>query len=155
YERVLRNLAGLGRVDRHGSRSGRFDTEHRRVDVLVVGGGRSGLSAARAAAAAGESVLLVDENARPFADEPFELLAPARALGVYEGRLVPVAAGNLLLRVRAGRIVVATGAVEQPLVFPGNDLVGVMLPDGARRLIRDFALQPGGRAVVIAADDRG
>ena len=55
---------------------------------------------------------------------------------------------------RAERIVVATGAVEQPLVFPGNDLVGVMLPDGARRLIRDFALKPGERAVVIAADDR-
>ena len=49
---------------------------------------------------------------------------------------------------------VATGAIEQPLVFPGNDLVGVMLPDGVRRLIRDFALKPGERAVVIAADDR-
>ena len=30
-----------------------------------------------------------------------------------------------------------------------------MLPDGARRLIRDFGLKPGERAVVIAADDRG
>ena len=155
YERGLRTLAGLGRVDRHGRRTRRHDVEHRRVDTLVVGGGRSGLAAARDAAAAGESVLLVDENARRFGAEPFELLAPARALGVYEGGLVPVESGNLLLRVRAGRIVVATGAVEQPLVFPNNDLVGVMLPDGARRLIRDFALKPGGRAVVIAADDRG
>ena len=123
--------------------------------MLVVGGGRSGLAAARAAAAAGERVLLVDENVRRFGDEPFELVAPGRALGIYEGGLVPVEAGNLLLRVRAGRIVVATGAVEQPLVFPGNDLVGVMLPDGALRLIRDFGLKPGERAVVIAADERG
>jgi sarcosine oxidase, subunit alpha len=154
YERFLRNVAGLGRVDKHRGRTTRYDAEHRRVDVLVIGGGRSGLAAARAAAEHGDRVLLVDENARRFDGEPFEIVAPGRALGVYEGGLVPVDAGRLLLRVRAGRIVVATGAVEQPLVFPGNDLVGVMLPDGARRLIRDFALKPGERAVVLAADDR-
>ena len=51
------------------------------------------------------------------------------------------------------RIVVATGAIEQPLVFPGNDLVGVMLPDGVRRLIRDFSIKPGERAIVLGADD--
>jgi sarcosine oxidase, subunit alpha len=154
YERFLRNVAGLGRVDKHRGRTARFDAEHRRVDVLVVGGGRSGLAAAREAAARGDDVLLVDENARRYDDEPFEIVAPARALGIYEGGLVPVDAGSLLLRVRARRIVVATGVVEQPLVFPGNDLVGVMLPDGVRRLIRDFALRPGERAVILAADDR-
>ena len=100
-------------------------------------------------------MLLVDENVRCRGDEPFELVAPGRAIGIYEGGLVPVEAGNVLLRVRAKRIVVATGAIEQPLVFPGNDLVGVMLPDGALRLIRDFGLKPGERAVVIAADARG
>jgi sarcosine oxidase subunit alpha len=154
YEKFLRNVAGLGRVDKHRGRTTRYDAEHRSVDVLVIGGGRSGLAAARAAAADGDRVLLVDENTRSYGEEPFEVVAPASALGIYEGGLVPVAAGRLLLRVRAGRIVVATGAVEQPLVFPGNDLVGVMLPDGARRLIRDFALKPGERAVLIAADDR-
>jgi sarcosine oxidase subunit alpha len=154
YEKFLRNVAGLGRVDKHRGRTTRYDAEHRRVDLLVVGGGRSGLAAARTAAERGDCVLLVDENSRRFDDEPFDIVAPGRALGIYEGGLVPVDAGRLLLRVRAGRIVVATGAVEQPLVFSGNDLVGVMLPDGARRLIRDFALKPGERAVVLAADDR-
>ena len=154
YEKFLRNVAGLGRIDKHRGRTTRYDVEHRRVEVLVIGGGRSGLQAARAATANGERVLLVDENARRYGNEPFEIVAPGRALGIYEGGLVPVDAGRLLLRVRAVRIVVATGALEQPLVFPGNDLVGVMLPDGARRLIRDFALKPGSRAVVLAADDR-
>jgi sarcosine oxidase subunit alpha len=154
YERFLRSVAGLGRVDRHRGRTTRYDVEHRRVDVLVVGGGRSGLEAARRAAADGEGVLLVDENLRRYGEEPFEIVAPGRAIGIYEGGLVPVDAGSVLLRVRAGRIVVATGTVEQPLVFPGNDLVGVMLPDGVRRLIRDFALRPGERAVLVAADDR-
>jgi sarcosine oxidase subunit alpha len=76
-----------------------------------------------------------------------------RAIGIYEGGLVPVDAGSVLYRVRAGRIVVATGAIEQPLVFPGNDLVGVMLPDGVRRLVRDFSIRPGSRAVVMGCED--
>src|SRR5699024_7641014 len=38
-------------------------------------------------------------------------------------------------------------------VFAGNDLVGVMLPDGVRRLIRDFSIKPGERAVVLGSDD--
>jgi sarcosine oxidase subunit alpha len=154
YERFLRNVAGLGRVDRHARRSGRFDVEHRRTDVLVIGGGEAGLRAASEAAARGEELVLVDEG-RPRSDHGFEIVAPARAIGIYEGGLVPVDAGHLLLRFRAKRIVVATGAVEQPLVFPGNDLVGVMLPDGVRRLVRDFSLKPGERAIVIATDDRG
>jgi sarcosine oxidase subunit alpha len=156
YERFLRNVAGLGRVDEHARRTGRFDVEHRRRDVLVVGGGEAGLNAAAEAAARGEAVVLVDEGVPDPGDRTgFEIVAPARALGVYEGGLVPVDAGRLLLRFRARRIVVATGTVEQPLVFPGNDLVGIMLPDGVRRLVRDFSLKPGERAVVIAADDRG
>jgi len=154
YERFLRNVAGLGRVDKHGGRTKRYDTEHRSVDVLVIGGGRSGLRAAKEAAERGEHVVLVDENPPRGQPDGFELIAPARAIGVYEGGLVPVDAGSVLIRFRAGRIVVATGTVEQPLVFGGNDLVGVMLPGGVRRLVRDFALRPGDRAVVIAADDR-
>jgi sarcosine oxidase subunit alpha len=154
YEKFLRNVAGLGRVDKHRGRAGRYDTEHRTVDVLVVGGGRSGLRAAREAALRGEDVLVVDENRPGGEADGFELIAPARAIGVYEGRLVPVDAGSLLLRIRAKRIVVATGTIEQPLIFPGNDLVGVMLPGGVRRLVRDFAIKPGERAVVVAADDR-
>jgi sarcosine oxidase subunit alpha len=156
YERFLRNVAGLGRVDEHARRTGRFDVEHRRAGVLVIGGGEAGLDAAAEAAGRGEHVVLVDEGRPDPGDRRgFELVAPARALGVYEGGLVPVDTGRVLLRFRAQRIVVATGTVEQPLVFGGNDLVGVMLPNGVRRLVRDFSLKPGERAVVITADDRG
>src|SRR5438132_7026050 len=138
YERFLRNVAGLGRIDRHAERSRRFDTEHRRAEVLVIGGGASGVAAATQAAAEGRQVVLVDETARPPADG-FEVLAPATAIGIYEGGLVPVDAGDVLYRFRADRIVVATGSIEQPLVFPGNDLVGVMLPSAVRRLVREWA----------------
>jgi sarcosine oxidase subunit alpha len=150
YERVLRNVAGLGRVDKHARRSRRFDTEHRRAEVLVIGGGRAGVEAARKEAGEGRQVVLVHDGA-PLGDGGFETIAPARAIGIYEGGLVPVDAGEILYRFRAERIVVATGTVEQPLVFPGNDLVGVMLPSGVRRLVRDWSLKPGERAVVVTA----
>ncbi len=155
YEKFLRNAAGLGKLDPHSGHSRRYDTEHRRARVLVVGGGQAGRAAALAAATLGPGVVLVDEDAR-LADlslEGVEVLAPARALGIWEGGLVPVDAGTVLYRFRAERIVVATGATEQPVVFPGNDLVGVMLPEGVRRLIRDFSIKPGKRAVVIGTDD--
>ncbi len=153
YERALRSAAGLGRVpERLPPR--RYDSEHRRADVLVIGGGASGRAAATEAARSGVPVMLVDERGG-FEPDGYELLAPARAVGIYEGGLVPVDAGTTLYRVRARRIVVATGSLEQPLLFPGNDLVGVMLPDGVRRLIRDFSIRPGERAVIVGADDQG
>jgi sarcosine oxidase subunit alpha len=153
FEKFLRSMAGLGAVDPHAVRTRRFDSEHRHVDTLVIGGGRSGRDAARAAAPRG-SVLLVEESLEPLGPVPgVEVLQPARALGIYEDNLVPVDAGSLLVRVRAGKIVVATGALEQPLVFPGNDLVGIVLPQAIRRMVGSWSLRAGKRAVVIAADD--
>jgi len=154
FERFLRSAAGLGRVDKHAGRKRRFDTENRHVDVLVIGGGRSGVEAARQAQIRGEDVVLVDEGPEPVERLGFLVLWPARAIGIYEGNLVPVEAGSTLVRFRAKHIVVATGALEQPLLFPGNDLVGVMLPGGARRMIELWSLRPGRRAVVLAGDDR-
>jgi sarcosine oxidase subunit alpha len=63
--------------------------------------------------------------------------------------------GDTLHQVRAARHVFATGAIEQPLVFAGNDLPGVMLSGGARRLAALYAVLPGRRAVVATTSDRG
>src|SRR4051794_17286427 len=156
YEKVLRNLARLGRVGGTNGHARRYDTEHLRAEVLVIGGGSSGRAAAAAHAAAGREVFLVDEGSRaPERGGGYTVLAPARALAIYEGGLVPVDAGDVLYRVRAERIVVATGTLEQPLVFPGNDLVGVVLPSAVRRLVDDWAIRPATRAVVVAADAAG
>jgi sarcosine oxidase subunit alpha len=175
YEKVLRNAAGLGKLDPAGARLDRIDVEHRHVDVVVVGGGEAGLQAALEAATAGHSVIVVEEGPEPggslLADRDgigrarelaarataagAEILAPASAIGIFVAGLVPVACGNLLLKIRTHEIVVASGVVEQPLVFPGNDLVGVMLPDGVRRLVNHWSIAPGRRAVVLSVDDRG
>ena len=58
-------------------------------------------------------------------------------------------------RCARGGIVYATGSIEQPLLFPGNDLPGVMLSGGAVRLAALYGLSPGSRAVVATVDDRG
>ena len=153
YERFLRSVAGLGKVDEHRGRTQRYDVEHRRAEVLVIGAGRSGRAAARGYAAEGRHVVLVDADAE--GGEPGIELVRGSAIGVYEGGLVPVDGGTVLYRFRAERVVVAAGGVEQPLVFPGNDLVGVMLPSAVRRLVGRWSLRPGRRAVIVSADDGG
>ena len=53
-----------------------------------------------------------------------------------------------LWHIRAKKVLIATGAVERPLVFPGNDRPGVMLADAAARYITRYAAVPGHRAVI-------
>jgi sarcosine oxidase subunit alpha len=155
YEKFLRNLAGLGRIDPHAERRDRYDTEHRHAEVLVIGASEAGIARAAELAEQGRRVVLVDENSSAPEIPGVEVIAPGRALGIWEGGLVPVDAGNVLYRYRAEQIVVATGAIEQPLVFPGNDLVGVMLPEAVRRLVDEWAIRPGERAVVVTTDENG
>ncbi len=52
----------------------------------------------------------------------------APALGHFDG-LVAVWQGDTLHQIRARHHIYATGAIEQPLVFAGNDLPGVMLSE--------------------------
>jgi sarcosine oxidase, subunit alpha len=174
YEKVLRRAAGLGKIAKSQPER-EWDTEYRRrhCDVLVVGGGAAGLSAAIAAAEQGADVVLCDEGPEPGgrllfegpADRARELTERARAagvevlsnapaLGAFDG-LIPVWQKDTLHQVRAERVVYATGSIEQPLLFPGNDLPGVMLSGGARRLAALYAVSPGTVAVVAAVDDRG
>ncbi|HVZ09303.1 sarcosine oxidase subunit alpha family protein [Rhodopila sp.] len=58
-----------------------------------------------------------------------------------------------LWQVRAGRVILATGAIERPLVFPDNDRPGIMLAEAARVYVNRFGVLPGRRAVVAAGDD--
>ena len=52
-------------------------------------------------------------------------------------------------RVRAARVLLATGAIERPLVFADNDRPGVMLASAARCYVNRYAVRPGRRALVF------
>ena len=58
-----------------------------------------------------------------------------------------------LWRVRAKRIIVATGALERPLSFANNDMPGVMLASAVRDYIRLWGVLPGRRVVICANND--
>jgi sarcosine oxidase subunit alpha len=58
-----------------------------------------------------------------------------------------------LWRVRCKQIVTATGAIERPLSFAGNDVPGVMLASAVRDYVVNFAVSPGDRTVVVTNND--
>ena len=82
-------------------------------------------------------------------------------IGVFErvgDHLAPgsLAAGmprHRLWKVRAKRVVLATGAHERPLVFANNDRPGVMMASAARTYVNRYAVKPGARAVIFANND--
>ena len=55
--------------------------------------------------------------------------------------------------IRAGEVVLATGAIERPLPFEDNDLPGVMLASAARTYAFQYGVRPGGRAVMFTNND--
>ncbi|MDI4235578.1 sarcosine oxidase subunit alpha [Bradyrhizobium sp. Arg237L] len=56
-------------------------------------------------------------------------------------------------QVRAREVVLATGAIERPMVFPGNDRPGIMMAEAARTYANRYGALPGTRAVVFTACD--
>jgi sarcosine oxidase subunit alpha len=193
YEPYIRAAAGLGRAPARADPD-RYANRYAHCDVLVVGGGPSGMAAAHAAAAAGARVILCDEQAQfgglLLADSHANVDAPAAAwlaqslaslrdnarvtllprstaFGYFPHNLIginqrltdhlPDPAGDQprerCWQVRAREVVLAAGAIERPLVFPGNDRPGIMLASAARSFLNRYAVIPGRRAVLITACD--
>jgi sarcosine oxidase subunit alpha len=58
-----------------------------------------------------------------------------------------------LWRIRAAQTIAATGAIERPLAFAGNDIPGVMLASAVRDYVVNFAVSPGDRTVIVTNND--
>ena len=58
-----------------------------------------------------------------------------------------------LWRIRASRIVTATGAIERPLSFAGNDIPGVMLAGAVRDYALNYGVSIGDRTVIVTNND--
>ncbi|HEU5442323.1 MAG TPA: 2Fe-2S iron-sulfur cluster-binding protein, partial [Steroidobacteraceae bacterium] len=105
--------------------------------------------------AAAESELRAAANAR--------VLTRTTAFGCYDHNLValcerieePRANGlrERLWQIRADQVVLATGAIERPIVFPDNDVPGVMLASAAMTYASQYAVRPGNRVVLVTSGD--
>ena len=170
YEPLIRRAAGLGRAPTQPDPD-RYVQRYAHCDVLVIGAGAAGLAAAAQAVSSGARVILCDEH--PTIEAPFAasdrvtLLPRTTAFGYYPHNIVglaerltdhlaspdPAQARERLWQVRAREIVLATGALERPLVFPGNDRPGIMLSGAALTYLQHYAVLPGRRIAVVTSHD--
>jgi sarcosine oxidase, subunit alpha len=179
WERMIRNAAGLGITNFNFPRITKRKL-HTHSDVLIIGAGPAGLSAAILAAEAGLQVTIVDENKhiggslsydrgghsvaaeylkdllQKVASQPnIKVFSGAYAAGYYPDHLIPIVSASGINKVRARAVIVASGAFEQPPVFRYNDLPGVMLGSAAQRLIYRYGVKPFNNGIVFTANDYG
>ncbi|SAK68172.1 sarcosine oxidase subunit alpha [Caballeronia fortuita] len=193
YEEVIRDAAGLGEAPKQLD-ADRYDKCFAHCDVLVVGGGPSGLAAAHAAALSGARVILVDDqrelggsllscraeiDGKPALQwvqkiegelrkmPDVKILSRSTAFGYQDHNLVTITqrltehlpvsrrsgTRELMWKVRAKRVVLATGAHERPIVFGNNDLPGIMLASAVSTYMHRYAVLPGRNAVVFTNND--
>ncbi|AIA74841.1 sarcosine oxidase subunit alpha [Halomonas campaniensis] len=200
YEKYIRKAAGLGRSPMEADPDS-YDHLHQHCDVLVVGAGAAGLSAALAAARGGARVIVADEQeemggsllgsretldgksadqwvARTLEElaecDNVTLLPRTTANGYHDhnfvtlherrtehlGETAPVVNGrrpvrSRMHRVRAGQVILATGAHERPLVYAGNDVPGNLLASAVSTYIRRYGVVPGRQLVLSTSNDDG
>ncbi|MEJ6784505.1 sarcosine oxidase subunit alpha family protein [Aminobacter sp. Piv2-1] len=192
-EHIIRRAAGLGRAG-HAPDPSRYERMNAFCDVLVVGSGPAGLSAAREAAASGLRVILAEldpefggsanwsgetidgEPAATWASDivgelkehkNVRLLKRTTVWGYYDGNTIAAlervsdheaspakgAPRHRQWTIRAGSVVLAAGAFERPLVFPGNDRPGVMMASAAMRYANQYGVLPGEKIAVFTNND--
>jgi D-hydroxyproline dehydrogenase subunit alpha len=141
------------------------------ADLVVVGGGPAGVSAALAAAERGLTVTLIDNSPllggqiwRGTRPKPVRAASRHRRVDVEASMSVIRAdtrnGGGALLFVRgpegarvidAPAVVLATGASELSLPFPGWDLPGVVTPGAAQALLKAHGVRVGARVAVAGS----
>ena len=179
WERIIRRFAGLGVLDPDSVSITSSDRQNLFCEVAVIGGGVSGMAAALRAAKADVDVILIERDcvlggqagfARLSSEERTALedqikqiknhpritvLDQTFCAGWFSGNTLTAHGNDTYYSIRAEKIVIAAGAVEQPLVFRNNDLPGIIFATTANRLMREYAILPGQRAVIQTANRFG
>lgn len=148
------------------------------VDVAVVGAGPAGLQAALVAARSGAAVCLVDAHPQPGGQyyKPLSvelnaswssarqqagrdlwnrvdavgvrLLSDTVVWGLFEDGLLGVHGLEAPSWIQAQAVVLATGAYDRPVAFPGWTLPGVITTGAAQGLLHSQRILPGRRIVL-------
>ena len=197
YEYFIRKSAGLG-VSATERDPDLYDHKHYHCDVLIVGSGPAGLTAASIAVKSGKKVLLVDEKAdhggsligsdseltkindetpKDWINKAFSNLSKNKnikilnrtSVAAYHNYNYLIMVQNLtdhlneeekqnkirqrLWKVRAKKVILATGSIERTMVFDCNDRPGIMLSSAVRKYLNHFGVKCGNNVVIFANND--
>lgn len=151
-----------------------------RTEIAVIGAGPGGLSAALAAAQAGAQVVLIDQYQRAGGQSFRQPLAPlhvpmtarqreGQALlekvvaagvkvkqrtvvwGVFEDQGLALHEDARITYLQAQAVIVATGAYDRPVAFPGWTLPGVMTAGAVQTLLKEQHIVPGRRFLLAGS----
>jgi len=197
YEYFIRKSAGLGKSPTEADPD-IYDHKYIHCDVLVIGGGISGIIAAKSAAKNGLKTLIVDEkpnlggttiyqnndhfkindeNSSKWLQNEIDSLKNYENLEVktrtsvaaYHGYNFVLARENLtdhieiskrenkvrqrLLKIRAKKVITATGSIERPLIFNNNDRPGILLSSAIKKYADFYGVKSGEEIVLFTNND--
>lgn len=160
----------------------------KRYDLVIVGAGPSGLSAAIEAAKRGLSAVVFDENEKPggqlfkqihkffgskehrakvrgyvigqqLLDEAdaagVEVVLNATVIGLYQDKEVVVKIGEEIHHYKGDAVIIATGAAENMVTFPGWTLPGVMGAGAAQTMMNLHGVLPGKKVLMLGSGNVG
>lgn len=160
----------------------------KRRELIIVGAGPAGLSAAAEAASCGMDTIVFDENSRPggqlfkqihkfFGSQEHragtrgvcigedlvrdarqagaEVILNAAVMGVFPHKELTIHQDDHIFHVKADQIILATGASENALPFPGWTLPGVMGAGAAQTMMNLHGVRPGRRVLMVGSGNVG
>ena len=88
-------------------------------------------------------------------DPKIEVMPDTTIIGIYEDGLVLAERNEEIIKINPKKIIVATGAAEKFLLFPGNDLPGVYGAGAVQTLMNVEGIVPGERVLMVGAGNIG
>ena len=197
YEPLIRKSAGLGKSPTL-SDPDLYDHKHIHCDVLVIGGGISGIIAAKIAAKSGSNTILIDDKntlggstifqnnenfkindeiSKDWLFQEIEELKKLKNLTIktrtsvaaYHSYNYLLAKENLtdhlsknnktsnirqrLWKIRSNKVIIASGAIERPLVFNNNDRPGIILASSVNKYLNFYGVICGENNFVFTNND--
>ena len=197
YEHFIRKSAGLGRSPTSKDKD-IYDHRYLHCDVLVVGGGISGIIAAKISAKNNKNTILLDDkpklggstiyqnndcfkiggiNSSTWLSKEIESLTNLKnltvktrtSLAAYHSYNYLLARENLtdhlnlnerrgkirqrLWKIRARKVIIASGSIERPLIFDNNDRPGIILSSSIKKYIDYYGVKCGQKLSLFTNND--
>ena len=197
YEYFIRHSAGLGKSPSKPDLD-LYDHQYAHCDVLVIGGGISGVISAKLAVQNNLNTILLNDknylggstiyqdsdefkidnkNSNKWLQEEINKLKKYKnliiknrtSLAAFHGYNYLLAKESLtdhlninerknkirqrLWKIRAKKVIIATGSIERPLIFNNNDRPGIMLSSSIKKFIDFYGVKTGKRICIFTNND--